>query len=65
MIKSINDKRTETSPNQLITYYSKSLIHNGEIITAFAKQFTSPISHSSNPFTRIVKRKLLKECLST
>ena len=61
MIKFLNGNLAETRPNQTITYSSKSLSRNGEIETAFAKQFTSHVPHSSDPSVRIVKRRLLTE----
>ena len=32
------------------------------LATAFAKQFTSVVSHTSDPYTRIVRSKLHEEC---
>ena len=61
-LKLLYGKRAKTPPNQHITFSSKSLTRNGEIATAFAKQFSCPVLHSSDPSTQIVKRKLLKEC---
>ena len=48
IIKSLNGKPAETPSNQPITFSSKSVTHNKEI-TAFAEQFTSPVSHTSDP----------------
>ena len=44
--QSLNGKRTITLPNQPITFSSKTLTHNLEIATAFAKQFTSIVPHT-------------------
>ena len=62
MLKFLNGKRSVSPPNQPITFSSKTLTRNLEIATAFAKQFTSIVPHTSNPSTRIVNRELLKEC---
>ena len=47
MLKSHIGKRAVTPNNQPITFYSKTLTHNLEIATAFAKQFTSIVPHTS------------------
>ena len=54
IIKYLDGKRAETPPNQPTTSYSKSFTHKVEIATAFAKQFTSAVSHISDPSERIV-----------
>ena len=61
IIESVKGKRAEIPPKQS-TFSSKSLTNNKEILIAFAKQFTSPVPHTSDPSTRIVKRRLFKEC---
>ena len=61
IIKSLNGKRTETPPNQPITFSSKSLTRNGELATAFVKTVHLPCL----PYRRPVRpdcRSLLKDC---
>ena len=62
MLKFLNGKCNVTPPNQIITFSFKTLTRNLEIATAFTKQFTSIVPHTSDPSTRIVRRELLKEC---
>ena len=62
LIKSLNGKRVETTPNQPNTFSSKSLTRKVKIATAFAKQFTTTVRYSSDLYGRIIRRKLHKEC---
>ena len=50
MLKFLNGKRAETSPNQPITFSSKTFTRNLDIATAFAQQFTSADSHTRLSF---------------
>ena len=61
MLKSLNGKHAEIPPYHAITFSSKALTRNLEITTAFAKQYTSIVPHTSNPSTRIVRQKFLKD----
>ena len=60
LLRSLSGKRISTPPNQPITFNSKTLTRNREISIAFNKQFTSTVPHSSDPTTRLVKRRLNK-----
>ena len=61
IINSFDGRCAETPPNQPITFSSTSPNRNEEIVTAFAKQFTSAVSHTSRLSTQIFRRKFLKE----
>ena len=60
LLKSLSSKETRTAPNQPITFNHTTLSTPRTIATAFNRQFTSIVPHSSDPTARRVKRKLVK-----
>ena len=62
LLKSLSNKNNRPPPNQPITFGTKTLNRNLEIATAFTKQFTSVITHTSDPTARRVKRRLDRCC---
>ena len=62
LLRSLSGKKTTTPINQPITFGSKTLSKNREIAISFNKQFTTIVSHSSDPDTRRVRRSLLRSC---
>ena len=58
LLKTLSGKRLQTPPNQPITFNSTTLTRNTDIAKAFNKQFTSIVTHTSDPAARRVKRLL-------
>jgi hypothetical protein len=56
--KQLSGKSTRPPPNQPISFKGKVLTKNNNIAQKFCKQFTSTVSHKSDPKARKVKRVL-------
>ena len=60
LLRTLSGKRPPAAPNQPITFNNTTLTDDKDIATAFNKQFTSIVSHTSDPNARLVKRNLKK-----
>ena len=58
LLRTLSGKRTPTPPNRPITFNNRTLTRNQDIAIAFNKQFSSTITHTSDPTARRVKRRL-------
>ena len=52
-------QKQPTPPNQPITFHSHTLTDNFQIASAFCKQFTTTVIHTSDPDARTLRRRLV------
>lgn len=55
-------EKPRTPPNQPIIFNNEEISDQQKIASAFCKQFTTIVPHTSDPEARRVKRQLLRDC---
>ena len=59
LLRSLSGKKPPQVPNQPISFNDTQLSNHLDIATAFNKQFTTPVPHTSDPTTRQIRRQLI------
>ena len=61
LIETLSGKKQPTPPNQPITFNNHALTDNFQIASAFCKQFTTTVPHTSDRDARTTKRRLRRD----